>query len=81
MQIARFEQPRYFLCFTGCESADRLPFSLRSAKLTVLIQNEPLHRASGAKAATFAQTKFSIEIAARRMANIYETILRRKAVL
>jgi len=52
-----------------------------AAKLTVLIQNESRRRAFGAKAAAFARTKFSIEIAARRMANIYETILRRKAIL
>jgi len=51
------------------------------AKLTAVIQDESRRRAFGAKAAEFARTKFSIEIAARRMASIYENILRRKAIL
>jgi len=51
------------------------------AKLTALIQDESRRRAFGARAAEFARTKFSIEIAAQRMASIYESILRRKAIL
>jgi glycosyltransferase involved in cell wall biosynthesis len=52
-----------------------------TVKLTTLIENESLRRAFGARAAEFARTKLSIEIAARRMADIYEMILRRKAIL
>jgi len=51
------------------------------AKLTALIQDESRRRAFGARAAEVARTKFSIEIAAQRMASIYESILRRKAIL
>jgi glycosyltransferase involved in cell wall biosynthesis len=51
-----------------------------AAKLTTLIENEPLRRAFGARAADFARRKLSIEIAARRMADIYEITLRRKAI-
>ena len=50
-----------------------------AAKLTTLIENEPLRREFGARAAEFARRKLSIEIAARRMGDIYETTLRRKA--
>jgi glycosyltransferase involved in cell wall biosynthesis len=52
-----------------------------AAKLTILIQDESLRRAFGARAAAFARAKFSIEIAAQRMANIYETVLRRRSIL
>jgi len=52
-----------------------------AAKLTTLIENESLRRAFGARAAEFARTNLNIEIAARRMADIYEMILRRKAIL
>jgi glycosyltransferase involved in cell wall biosynthesis len=47
-------------------------------KLTVLIADEHLRRDLGTRAAEFAKTGFSMETAARRMAEIYETILRRK---
>lgn len=49
-------------------------------KLTALIENEPLRREFGARAAEFARTSLSIEIAAGRMAEIYERALRRKGV-
>jgi glycosyltransferase involved in cell wall biosynthesis len=49
-----------------------------SAKLTILIENEPLRRAFGSGAAEFARRKLSIEIAASRMAEIYEFLLSRK---
>jgi glycosyltransferase involved in cell wall biosynthesis len=48
-------------------------------KLATLIGNEQLRRKFGTRAAEFARTRFSIEIAATRMAEIYETMLRRKA--
>ena len=51
-----------------------------AAKLTTLIENESIRREFGARAADFARRKLSIEIAAGRMAEIYETMLRRKAV-
>ena len=51
-----------------------------ATKLTTLIENEPLRRAFGIRAAEFARSKLSIEIAARRMAEIYELLLNRKAV-
>jgi L-malate glycosyltransferase len=51
-----------------------------ATKLTTFIENESLRRAFGARAAEFARTNLSIEIAARRMADIYEMILRRKAI-
>ena len=47
-------------------------------KLVALIRNEPLRRKFGTRAADFAKTKLNIEIAARRMAEIYELMLRRK---
>lgn len=47
-------------------------------KLARLIRNERLRRQLGTQAAQFAGSKFSIEIAAGRMAEIYETMLRRK---
>jgi glycosyltransferase involved in cell wall biosynthesis len=50
-----------------------------AAKLTTLIEDESLRRKFGTRAAEFARRKLSIEIAARRMADIYETMLRRKA--
>jgi L-malate glycosyltransferase len=50
-----------------------------AAKLTALIENEPLRHVFGARAAEFARKTFSIEIASKRMAEIYETVLRRKA--
>jgi len=51
-----------------------------AAKLTALIENESLRRAFGARAAEFASGTLSIEIAAQRMADIYEIMLRRKAM-
>jgi glycosyltransferase involved in cell wall biosynthesis len=48
-------------------------------KLNTLIENDGLRREFGTRAAEFARTTLSIEIAARRMADIYETMLRRKA--
>lgn len=48
-------------------------------KLCALAANEAQRRALGARARKFAANNFSIEIAARRMAEIYETILLRKA--
>lgn len=50
-----------------------------AAKLAVLIENEPLRRAFSMRAAEFAKRKFSIEIAANRMAEIYENALHRRA--
>jgi len=47
-------------------------------KLATLIGNESLRRKFGNRAAEFARTKLSIEIAAERMAEIYELMLRRK---
>lgn len=52
-----------------------------AAKLASLISNEPLRRELGDRAAEFARDSLSVEIAARRMADIYEQALRRKAVL
>jgi glycosyltransferase involved in cell wall biosynthesis len=49
-------------------------------KLVTLIGNESLRRKFGNRAAEFARTKLSIEIAAGRMAEIYEMMLRRKTV-
>ncbi|MBZ5643278.1 MAG: glycosyltransferase family 4 protein [Acidobacteriia bacterium] len=51
-----------------------------AAKLIELAENQGLRRALGRRAAEFAAETFTIEIAARRMAEIYETILRRKAL-
>jgi len=51
-----------------------------AAKLTMLIENEALRREFGTRAAEFARRKLSIEIAAGRMAEIYELVLRRKAI-
>jgi L-malate glycosyltransferase len=51
-----------------------------AAKLTTLIGNEPLRRAFGARAAEFARTSLNVEIAARRMAEIYELVLHRKGL-
>jgi glycosyltransferase involved in cell wall biosynthesis len=48
-------------------------------KLATLIGNEQLRRGFGTRAAEFARTKLSIEIAAQRMAEIYEMMLRRKS--
>src|SRR5882762_8796693 len=47
-------------------------------KLAILIENEQMRRRFGTCAAEFARTRLSIEIAARRMAEIYELMLRRK---
>jgi glycosyltransferase involved in cell wall biosynthesis len=47
-------------------------------KLATLIGNEQLRRELGTRAAEFARNKLSIEIAAQRMAEIYEMMLRRK---
>jgi glycosyltransferase involved in cell wall biosynthesis len=52
-----------------------------AAKLATLINNEPLRREFGTRAAEFARRMLSVEIAARRMADIYERALRRKAAL
>jgi glycosyltransferase involved in cell wall biosynthesis len=49
------------------------------AKLTTLIQNDGLRSEFGTRATQFARSALSIEIAARRMADIYENMLRRKA--
>jgi glycosyltransferase involved in cell wall biosynthesis len=49
-----------------------------AAKLTTLIESESLRRAFGTRAAKFARESLSIEIASKRMAEIYETMLRRK---
>jgi glycosyltransferase involved in cell wall biosynthesis len=48
-------------------------------RLATLIQNKQLRREFGKSAAEFAKTKLSIDIAAQRMAEIYDTTLRRKA--
>lgn len=50
-----------------------------AAKLALLVENEQLRRMFGARAAEFARNKLTIEIAAARMAEIYELMLRRKA--
>ena len=50
-----------------------------AAKLTTFIESEPLRRAFGTRAAEFASKTFSIEAASNRMAEIYETMLLRKA--
>jgi L-malate glycosyltransferase len=50
-----------------------------AAKLGALIENESLRRELGARAAEFARTNLTIEIAAQRTAEIYETMLRKKA--
>ena len=50
-----------------------------AAKLTAFIANEQLRREFGTRAAEFARRKLSIEIAAGRMAEIYEILLHRKA--
>jgi L-malate glycosyltransferase len=49
-------------------------------KLVTLIGNERLRREFGMRAAEFARTNLSIEIAARRMAEIYEFVLSRKVI-
>jgi len=49
-------------------------------KLAMLIGNEPLRNAFGTRGAEFARKKLSIEVAAGRMAEIYELVLRRKAL-
>jgi L-malate glycosyltransferase len=51
-----------------------------TAKLSLLIENEHLRREFGARAAEFARKTLTIEIAAGRMAEIYELLLRRKAM-
>jgi glycosyltransferase involved in cell wall biosynthesis len=48
-------------------------------KLTTLIESEPLRHQFGVRAAEVARTRFSIEIAVTRMAEIYETMLQRRA--
>ena len=48
-------------------------------KLATLIGNGQMRRKLGARAAEFARTRLNIEIAARRMAEIYELMFRRKA--
>jgi glycosyltransferase involved in cell wall biosynthesis len=49
-----------------------------TAKLTTLIESESLRRELGTRAAEFARKNLSIEVASKRMADIYETMLRRK---
>ena len=49
-------------------------------KLATLIGNPQLRREFGTRAAEFARNSLSIEIAARRMAEIYEITLRRKVL-
>ena len=49
-----------------------------AAKLTTLIESDGLRSEFGTRAAEFARSTLSIEIAARRMADIYETMLRRR---
>ncbi len=51
-----------------------------AAKLTVLIENESLRHKFGVRAADFARRNLSVEIAAGRMAEIYELMLRRKGL-
>ena len=51
-----------------------------AAKLTTLIENESLRRSFGARAAEFARQNLNIEIAARRMEEIYELMLHRKGL-
>jgi glycosyltransferase involved in cell wall biosynthesis len=51
-----------------------------AAKLSFLVENEHLRREFGARAAEFAREKLTIEIAAARMAEIYERMLHRKAM-
>lgn len=51
-----------------------------AAKLTALIENEPLRRELGTRASEFARKSLSIEIAAERMAEIYEAALSRTAL-
>jgi glycosyltransferase involved in cell wall biosynthesis len=48
-------------------------------KLITLIRNEQMRREIGNHAAEFAKTRLNIEIAARRMEDIYELMLRRKS--
>ena len=48
-------------------------------KLVILIQNIQIRREFGIRAADFAKTSLNIEIAARRMEEIYELMLLRKA--
>lgn len=52
-----------------------------AAKLAALIDDETLRRKLGARAAQFARSSLSVEIAADRMAGIYERALSRKARL
>lgn len=52
-----------------------------AAKLAALINNELLRREFGAGAAEFARRTLSVEIAARRMADIYERALHRKVAV
>jgi glycosyltransferase involved in cell wall biosynthesis len=50
-----------------------------ATKLARLIQSEDLRRKLGRRAAEFARTHFTLDVAAKRMAEIYESMLRRKA--
>jgi glycosyltransferase involved in cell wall biosynthesis len=52
-----------------------------AAKLTMLIESESLRRAFGASGAEFAMEKLNVNIAARRMTEIYENVLCRKSFL
>lgn len=49
-----------------------------AAKLTRLIESEPFRRSFGTRAAEFVRESLGIEVASKRMAEIYETVLRRK---
>jgi L-malate glycosyltransferase len=50
-----------------------------AGKLTILIESKPLRDAMGARAAEFARANLTIEIAAKRIGEIYEKVLCRKA--
>jgi glycosyltransferase involved in cell wall biosynthesis len=51
-----------------------------ASKLTTLIEDESLRHQFGARAAEFARNTFSIEVAAQRMAEIYDLVLSRKSL-
>jgi len=61
------------LLFSSGDGADL------AAKLSKLIENQPLRRELAGRAARFARENLTIEIAARRTGEIYEKLLRRNA--
>jgi glycosyltransferase involved in cell wall biosynthesis len=63
------------LLFRGADPADL------ARKLELLIQDSKLRSELAGRAARYAAEKLSIEIAALRMAEIYERLLRRKGAL